>query len=95
MWALGDSAAVPNAADGGAPDPPTCQHALRQARALARNIAAVSRGRQPRTYHYRMLGQAATLGRHKGVFEALGRSGSAASPAGGSPAPTTSTSCRS
>src|SRR5690348_17472723 len=38
VWALGDSAAVPNAADGGAPDPPTCQHALRQARALARNI---------------------------------------------------------
>jgi len=72
VWALGDSAAVPNAADGGAPDPPTCQHALRQARALARNIAAVSRGRQLRTYHYRMLGQAATLGRHKGVFEALG-----------------------
>jgi NADH:ubiquinone reductase (H+-translocating) len=72
VWALGDSAAVPNAAYGGAPDPPTCQHALRQARALARNIAAVSRGRQPRTYHYRMLGQAATLGRHKGVFEALG-----------------------
>jgi NADH dehydrogenase len=72
VWALGDSAAVPNAAAGGAPDPPTCQHALRQARALARNIAAVSRGRQLRTYHYRMLGQAATLGRHKGVFEALG-----------------------
>src|SRR5690348_13376251 len=72
VWALGDSAAVPNAADGGAPDPPTCQHALRQARALARNIAAASRGRQLRTYHYRMLGQAATLGRHKGVFEALG-----------------------
>jgi NADH dehydrogenase len=72
VWALGDSAAVPNAADGGAPDPPTCQHALRQARALARNIAAASRGEQLRRYHYRMLGQAATLGRHKGVFEALG-----------------------
>jgi NADH dehydrogenase len=71
VWALGDSAAVPNAAAGGAIDPPTCQHALRQARALARNIAAESRGRPLRTYRYRMLGQAATLGRHKGVFEAL------------------------
>jgi NADH:ubiquinone reductase (H+-translocating) len=72
VWALGDAAAVPNAAAGGAPDPPTCQHALRQARTLARNIAAASRGQRLRTYHYRMLGQAATLGRHKGVFEALG-----------------------
>jgi NADH dehydrogenase len=72
VWALGDSAAVPNAAAGGELDPPTCQHALRQARALARNIAAASRGQPLRTYHYRMLGQAATLGRHKGVFEALG-----------------------
>jgi NADH dehydrogenase len=72
VWALGDSAAVPNAAAGGATDPPTCQHALRQARALSRNIAAAARGRPLRTYRYRMLGQAATLGRHKGVFEALG-----------------------
>ena len=72
VWALGDSAAVPNAATDGVPDPPTCQHALRQARVLARNIAAESRGQRLRTYHYRMLGQAATLGRHKGVFEALG-----------------------
>ena len=72
VWALGDSAAVPNAATGGETDPPTCQHALRQARALARNIAAASRGQALQTYHYRMLGQAATLGRHKGVFEALG-----------------------
>ena len=72
VWALGDSAAVPNAATGGELDPPTCQHALRQARTLARNIAAASRRQPLRTYHYRMLGQAATLGRHKGVFEALG-----------------------
>jgi NADH:ubiquinone reductase (H+-translocating) len=72
VWALGDSAAVPNAATNGEPDPPTCQHALRQARTLARNIAAASRHEPLRTYRYRMLGQAATLGRHKGVFEALG-----------------------
>ena len=72
LWALGDSAAVPNAAAGGAPDPPTCQHALRQARALARNIVAESRGRPLKPYRYRMLGQAATLGRHKGVCEVAG-----------------------
>jgi NADH:ubiquinone reductase (H+-translocating) len=73
VWALGDVAAVPNAATPGRTDPPTCQHALRQARRLAANVAAAGEGRPLRPYRYRMLGQAATLGRHKGVFEAFGR----------------------
>jgi NADH dehydrogenase len=73
VWALGDIAAVPNAATPGHTDPPTCQHALRQARLLARNIAADARGRPLRAYRYRMLGQTATLGRHKGVAEMFGR----------------------
>jgi len=72
VWALGDAAAVPNAATPGSVDPPTCQHALRQARRLARNIDAGVRGRPLRPYRYRMLGQAATLGRHKGVAIVLG-----------------------
>ena len=38
IWALGDCAAVPNAATPGRLDPPTCQHALRQARRLAANL---------------------------------------------------------
>ena len=38
MWALGDCAAVPNTKTPGIVDPPTCQHALRQARRLARNL---------------------------------------------------------
>ncbi len=73
VWALGDVAAVPNAATPGRVDPPTCQHALRQARRLARNMLAEARGRPLRPYRYRMLGQAATLGRHKGVAELFGR----------------------
>jgi NADH:quinone reductase (non-electrogenic) len=72
VWALGDAAAVPNAATPGETDPPTCQHALRQARRLARNLDADVRGRPVRPYRYRMLGQAATLGRHKGVAIVLG-----------------------
>jgi NADH dehydrogenase len=67
VWSLGDCAAVPNLATPGSIDPPTCQHALRQARRLARNL----RG-EPRPYRYRMLGQAATLGRYKGIVDALG-----------------------
>jgi NADH:quinone reductase (non-electrogenic) len=66
VWALGDCARVPNTrADH--PDPPTCQHALRQARRLAKNIAG-----EPQPYGYRMLGQVATLGRYKGIADVLG-----------------------
>ena len=62
VWSLGDCARVPNAATPGRPDPPTSQHALRQARRLARNLAGT-----PKPYRYRSLGQAATLGRYKGI----------------------------
>jgi NADH dehydrogenase len=67
VWALGDGAAVPNLATPGAVDPPTCQHALRQARRLAKNLTG---DQQP--YRYRMLGQVATLGRYKGIADVLG-----------------------
>jgi NADH dehydrogenase len=66
MWALGDGAQVPNLATPGEYDPPTSQHALRQARRLATNL----RG-QERPYPYRMLGQVATLGHHKGIAEVM------------------------
>ena len=66
VWALGDGARVPNEATPGQYDPPTCQHALRQARRLAKNLTG-----EPRPYRYRMLGQVATLGRYKGIAEVL------------------------
>ena len=61
IWALGDCAAVPNEATGGT-DPATCQHALRQARRLARNLRGT-----PRAYSYRTRGQMATLGSRHGI----------------------------
>lgn len=67
VWALGDCAAVPNLATPERLDPPTSQHALRQARRLAKNI----RG-EVRPYRYRMLGEVATLGRYKGIADVLG-----------------------
>ncbi|HEU0302947.1 MAG TPA: NAD(P)/FAD-dependent oxidoreductase [Gaiellaceae bacterium] len=67
VWALGDCAAVPNGATPEALDPPTSQHALRQARRLARNLTG-----RPRPYRYRMLGQVATLGRYRGIADVLG-----------------------
>jgi NADH:ubiquinone reductase (H+-translocating) len=66
VWTLGDCARVPNTRSD-QPDPPTCQHALRQARRLAKNLTG-----PPAPYGYRMLGQVATLGRHKGIAEVLG-----------------------
>ena len=67
VWALGDAAAVPNTRTPGEFDPPTSQHALRQARRLAKNLAG-----DPQPYGYRMLGQVATLGRYKGVADVMG-----------------------
>src|SRR4051794_37103713 len=67
VWALGDGARVPNEATPGQYDPPTCQHALRQARRLARNLSG-----DVGPYRYRMLGQVATLGRYRGVADVLG-----------------------
>ncbi|HET9286045.1 MAG TPA: NAD(P)/FAD-dependent oxidoreductase [Gaiella sp.] len=67
VWALGDCAAVPNTRTPDRFDPPTCQHALRQARRLAKNLKG-----PPRPYGYRMLGQVATLGRYRGIAELPG-----------------------
>jgi NADH dehydrogenase len=67
LWALGDAAAVPNTRTPDHVDPPTCQHALRQARRLAKNL-----GGDLEPYGYRMLGQVATLGRYKGIADVLG-----------------------
>ena len=62
VWALGDCAAVPNEATPGELDPATCQHALRQARRLARNLRGT-----PRPYRYRTRGHMATLGSRHGI----------------------------
>lgn len=71
IWALGDSAAIPDVACGST-CPPTAQHALRQGRRLARNIAAVLDGREPQPFVYKPLGLLAGLGRRAAVAEILG-----------------------
>jgi NADH:ubiquinone reductase (H+-translocating) len=67
VWALGDGARVPNQWTPGTFDPPTCQHALRQSRRLAKNLRDT-----PEPYRYRMLGQVATLGRYRGIAQIPG-----------------------
>lgn len=72
VWALGDCASVPNAATPGRTDPPTSQHALRQARRLAANLIAAQEGRPLQAHSFSSLGQVATLGRKEGIADLRG-----------------------
>ena len=60
VWALGDCAAVP--APDGQTYPGLAQHALREAKLLARNIEGVLRGRPPQPFVYSTLGMMGSLG---------------------------------
>ena len=71
IWALGDCAVVPDRRTG-RPHPPTAQHALREAKTVARNIAAVLRGRSPKPFAFRTIGQLAAIGRRTGVARIFG-----------------------
>ena len=68
---MGDSAAIPDVITGGL-CPPTAQHALRQGKQLAYNIAAVLEGREAEPFKYKALGVLAGLGRRSAVAEILG-----------------------
>lgn len=71
VWALGDCAAVPDPGSGSF-HPPTAQHAIRQGKVLARNIAAELRGREPRPFTFKTIGQLAAIGRRTGVAQIFG-----------------------
>jgi NADH:ubiquinone reductase (H+-translocating) len=73
VWAIGDAAAVPDPAKGRkVASPPTCQHAIRQGRRVAENVAATLQGRRTRPFRYRTLGVFVDMGRHKAVATVLG-----------------------
>ena len=71
VWALGDSAAVPDVVTGRL-CPPTAQFALRQGTLLANNLAAIIRGQSPQPFRHKSLGLLAGLGRHSAVAEICG-----------------------
>ncbi|MGH2961829.1 MAG: NAD(P)/FAD-dependent oxidoreductase [Solirubrobacterales bacterium] len=71
-WAIGDAAAVPDPSAPGDPCPQTAQFALRQGRAVARNVAAAVVGGEARPFAYRNRGMVVGLGRHKGVASVMG-----------------------
>jgi len=77
-WSAGDAAAVPDLVareqgDGDALCAPNAQHAVRQARRLADNLAACLRGEALTDYRHAYAGSVASLGLHKGVAHVYGR----------------------
>jgi NADH dehydrogenase len=70
-WGAGDAAAVPDLVRGGL-NPPSAQHALRQARRLASNLAARLEGQEPRPFSYKSKGGLASLGHYRGIADPLG-----------------------
>jgi NADH:quinone reductase (non-electrogenic) len=72
VWALGDCALVPDPLNPGKFYPPTAQHAIREAKVLAQNIAATIRAQPPRPFKFKMIGSLAAIGRRCGVAEIYG-----------------------
>ena len=73
VWAIGDAAAVPDPAQRGkGPTPPTCQHALRQGKVVADNVAGALGHGRIRKFRYRTLGVFVDMGRKKAVAQVLG-----------------------
>ncbi|WP_405217663.1 NAD(P)/FAD-dependent oxidoreductase [Agrococcus sp. Ld7] len=71
-WTAGDVSAVPDLSSTPGPGGfcvPNAQHAVRQAKLLAKNIVAVLRGEAPRDYIHANEGAVAGLGLWNGVFQ--------------------------
>jgi NADH dehydrogenase len=73
VWAIGDAAAVPDPARrDGSPTPPTAQHAIRQGRTVARNVAATLGTGRVRPFRYKTKGVFVDLGQGEAVASTLG-----------------------
>lgn len=70
VWALGDCADIPG--PDGRPYPALAQHATREARHVAQNVAAVLRGHEPTPFVFRMLGTMVSLGHSRAVSQVFG-----------------------
>jgi NADH dehydrogenase len=70
LWAIGDCAFIP--APDGRPYPNLAQHALREAKVLARNLHAVLSGRPPQPFVFNTLGMMGSLGHARAFGQMLG-----------------------
>lgn len=71
VWAVGDCAWIIDQKSG-QPCPPTAQHAIRQGKCIAANIAAAIRKTASRPFTYSSLGTVAALGHHSAVADIMG-----------------------
>ncbi|MGI8702658.1 MAG: NAD(P)/FAD-dependent oxidoreductase [Nocardioidaceae bacterium] len=71
-WAAGDNAAVPDLTQPGKICSPSAQHAVRQARLLARNLVHSLRGEALEEYRHKYVGSVASLGLYKGAAQVYG-----------------------
>jgi NADH dehydrogenase len=72
VWAIGDCAFVPDIGNPGKSHPPTAQHAMREGKIVAQNIAAVLVGRPLKSFSFRTIGLLASIGRRMGVARIFG-----------------------
>src|SRR6266404_3727717 len=72
VWAVGDCAFVPNIRNPGKSHPPTAQHAIREGKVVAQNIAAALVDRPLKSFSFRTIGLLASIGRRMGVARIFG-----------------------
>ena len=72
VWAVGDCALVPDVRSPGQFHPPTAQHAMREGKVVAHNIAAALSGRPPKSFSFKTIGLLASIGRRAGVARIFG-----------------------
>jgi NADH dehydrogenase len=72
VWAVGDCAFVPDIRNSGKSHPPTAQHAIREGKVVAQNIAAALLGRPLKSFSFRTIGLLASIGRRTGVARIFG-----------------------
>ncbi|MEY2491151.1 MAG: hypothetical protein QOH24_102 [Verrucomicrobiota bacterium] len=72
VWAVGDCAFVPDSRNPGKAHPPTAQHAIREGRIVAQNIAAALSGRPLKSFSFKTIGLLASIGRRAGVARIFG-----------------------
>ena len=72
VWVVGDCAQIPNPDREGESYPPTAQHAIREGKMVADNIAAALSDKPLKPFRFRALGTLVPLGHRTGVAEIRG-----------------------
>src|SRR5947207_4546836 len=71
VWAVGHCASVPDIKNPGK-SPPTAQHAIREGKVVAQNIAAALLGRPGKPFSFKTIGLLASISRRTGVARIFG-----------------------